>query len=110
MCSSDLLPASAFGYGYILKHFIPRLKRHGVDQAAMMHAGRQSGQCSRGTERPRLTTEFKCQERFACGESWVSTATMGFDQFPTVTYHTGADELLKALKATDFDVTFMRSA
>jgi phosphotriesterase-related protein len=20
-----------FGYGYILKHFVPRLKRHGVD-------------------------------------------------------------------------------
>ena len=34
------------------------------------------------------------------GESWVSTAThiKGFDQFPTVTYHTGADELLKALR------------
>jgi uncharacterized membrane protein len=43
------------------------------------------------------------------GESWVSTAThiKGFDQFPTVTYHTGADELLKALKASEFDVTFM---
>ncbi|TKB25411.1 MAG: cytoplasmic protein, partial [Mesorhizobium sp.] len=43
------------------------------------------------------------------GESWVSTAThiKGFDQFPTVTYHTGADELLGALRATDFDVTFM---
>lgn len=43
------------------------------------------------------------------GESWVSTAThiKGFDQFATVTYHTGADELLKALKTTDFDVTFM---
>ena len=43
------------------------------------------------------------------GESWVSTAThiKGFDQFATVTHHTGADELLKALKATDFDVTFM---
>jgi uncharacterized membrane protein len=43
------------------------------------------------------------------GESWVSTAThiKGFDQFPTVTYHTGADELLKALKQTEFDVTFM---
>ncbi|WP_377295426.1 phosphotriesterase [Rhizobium sp. SG2393] len=24
-----------FGYGYILKHFLPRLKRHGVDQAAI---------------------------------------------------------------------------
>ena len=43
------------------------------------------------------------------GESWVSTAThiKGFDQFPTVTYHTGADELLAALKNSDFDVTFM---
>lgn len=43
------------------------------------------------------------------GESWVSTAThiKGFDQFPTVTYHTGADELLTALKDSDFDVTFM---
>jgi phosphotriesterase-related protein len=26
-----------FGYGYILKHFVPRLKRHGVDQAAIDH-------------------------------------------------------------------------
>ncbi|ESX20401.1 glutamine amidotransferase [Mesorhizobium sp. LSJC264A00] len=43
------------------------------------------------------------------GESWVSTAThiKGFDQFPTVTYHTGADELLAALKDSLFDVTFM---
>lgn len=43
------------------------------------------------------------------GESWVSTAThiKGFDQFPTVTYHTGADELLAALKGGAFDVTFM---
>ena len=43
------------------------------------------------------------------GESWVSTAThiKGFDQFPTVTYHTGADELLAALKDSPFDVQFM---
>lgn len=43
------------------------------------------------------------------GESWVSTAThiKGFDQFPTVTYHTGADELLAALKDSAFDVEFM---
>jgi uncharacterized membrane protein len=43
------------------------------------------------------------------GESWVSTAThiKGFDQFPTVTYHTGADELLAALKGGSFDVTYM---
>ncbi len=24
-----------FGYGYILKHFVPRLLRHGVEQAAI---------------------------------------------------------------------------
>lgn len=24
-----------FGYGYILKHFLPRLQRHGVDRAAI---------------------------------------------------------------------------
>ena len=43
------------------------------------------------------------------GESWVSTAThiKGFDQFPTVTYHTGADTLLTALKQSAFDVQFM---
>ena len=43
------------------------------------------------------------------GESWVSTSThiKGFDQFPTATYHTGADELLAALKDSAFDITFM---
>ena len=43
------------------------------------------------------------------GESWVSTAThiKGFDQFSTVTFHTGADELLARLRETEFDVTFM---
>lgn len=24
-----------FGYGYILKHFVPRLKRHGMNQATI---------------------------------------------------------------------------
>ncbi|KAB0678482.1 glutamine amidotransferase [Aureimonas leprariae] len=45
------------------------------------------------------------------GESWVSTAThiKGFDQFPTVTYHQGADELLAALKSSPFAVEFMPS-
>jgi len=26
-----------FGYGYILKHFVPRLKRHGIEQATIDH-------------------------------------------------------------------------
>lgn len=43
------------------------------------------------------------------GESWVSTAThiKGFDQFSTVTHHTGADPFLAAMKDGPFDVTFM---
>ena len=43
------------------------------------------------------------------GESWVSTAThiKGFDQFPTVTYHTGADDFLKSMAGAAYDVTFM---
>ncbi len=24
-----------FGYGYILKHFVPRMKRHGIDAASI---------------------------------------------------------------------------
>jgi len=24
-----------FGYGYILRHFVPRLKRHGLDQSTI---------------------------------------------------------------------------
>ncbi|TSD90299.1 cytoplasmic protein [Mycobacterium sp. KBS0706] len=43
------------------------------------------------------------------GESWVSTAThiKGFDQFPTVTYHQGAEPLLEALKDSPFDIHYM---
>ncbi|MGO4128158.1 glutamine amidotransferase [Inquilinus sp. YAF38] len=43
------------------------------------------------------------------GESWVSTAThiKGFDQFPTVTYHQGAEPLLDALKDSPFAIDYM---
>jgi uncharacterized membrane protein len=43
------------------------------------------------------------------GESWISTANhiKGFDQFSSVTYHTGADELLRAMKDSPFDIEFM---
>jgi len=53
-----------------------------------------------------MTKKYKV---LLAGESWVSTAThiKGFDQFPTVTYHTGADELVAALKDSDFDITWM---
>ncbi|MBZ9938369.1 glutamine amidotransferase [Mesorhizobium sp. BR1-1-16] len=45
------------------------------------------------------------------GESWVSSAThfKGFDQFNSVTYHTGADPLLALLRERGFEVTFMPS-
>ena len=46
------------------------------------------------------------------GESWVTTAThiKGFDQFPTVTFHRGADALADALADSDFALTYMGAA
>jgi uncharacterized membrane protein len=43
------------------------------------------------------------------GETWMSSAThlKGFDQFGSVTYHSGAEPLLSALSDSPFDVTHM---
>ena len=43
------------------------------------------------------------------GESWTSTAThiKGWDQFPSVTHHRGADEFVSILSGADFDITYM---
>jgi uncharacterized membrane protein len=43
------------------------------------------------------------------GESWVSSAThyKGFDQFGSVTFHLGAEPLVKALADTDFELSYM---
>ncbi len=43
------------------------------------------------------------------GESWVSAAThyKGFDQFGSVTFHTGADDFVATLQGGDFDVTWL---
>ena len=43
------------------------------------------------------------------GESWVSAAThyKGFDQFGSVTFHLGAEPLVKALEGSDFDLHYM---
>ena len=43
------------------------------------------------------------------GESWVTTAThiKGFDQFPTVTFHRGADALAETLADSEFALTYM---
>ncbi|MDQ0467009.1 glutamine amidotransferase [Labrys wisconsinensis] len=43
------------------------------------------------------------------GETWVSAAThyKGFDQFGSVTFHSGAEPLIAALKDSDFALTHM---
>ena len=43
------------------------------------------------------------------GESWVSAAThyKGFDQFGSVTFHLGAEPLVKALKGSEFELDYM---
>jgi uncharacterized membrane protein len=45
------------------------------------------------------------------GETWVSSAThiKGFDQFATVTYHSGADPLLNALADSPFEIQHMQA-
>jgi uncharacterized membrane protein len=45
------------------------------------------------------------------GESWVSAAThyKGFDQFGSVTFHLGAEPLVKALAGSEFALTYMPS-
>jgi len=43
------------------------------------------------------------------GESWISSAThfKGFDQFGSVTFHLGAEPLVKALEGSDYQLTYM---
>ena len=43
------------------------------------------------------------------GESWVSAAThyKGFDQFGSVTFHLGAEPLVKALEDSPFELTYL---
>lgn len=43
------------------------------------------------------------------GESWVSSAThyKGFDQFGSVTFHLGAEALVKSLEGSAFELTYM---
>lgn len=45
------------------------------------------------------------------GESWVSSAThyKGFDQFGSVTFHTGAEPLVKSLDNSPFELTWMKA-
>jgi uncharacterized membrane protein len=45
------------------------------------------------------------------GESWVSAAShfKGWDQFGSVTFHLGAEPLVKALAGSDFALTYMKA-
>jgi uncharacterized membrane protein len=43
------------------------------------------------------------------GESWISSAThyKGFDQFGSVTFHLGAEPLVKAFEGSEYELTYM---
>lgn len=45
------------------------------------------------------------------GESWVSSAShyKGFDQFGSVTFHTGADRFVEGMARAGIDVTYMKA-
>lgn len=45
------------------------------------------------------------------GESWVSSAShfKGFDQFGSVTFHTGADRFVQGMDKVGIDVTYMKA-
>lgn len=45
------------------------------------------------------------------GESWVSSAShyKGFDQFGSVTFHTGADRFVEGMAKAGIDVTYMKA-
>ena len=45
------------------------------------------------------------------GKSWTSAAThiKGFDQFPTVSFHLGAEPLVAALAGSAFELTYMKA-
>jgi uncharacterized membrane protein len=45
------------------------------------------------------------------GESWVSTANhvKGWDTFSSITYHLGAEPLVKALEGSPFELTYMKA-
>ncbi len=73
------------GYGYILKHFVPRLRRHGVsgEQLETLMIGNPSGSLADKRKR------HHAEKILLVGESRTSTSThvKGFDQFATATAH-----------------------
>ncbi len=94
------------GYGYILKHFVPRLRRHGVsgEQLETLMIGNPPAGLWR------IKGNVIMQKKILLvGESWTSTSThvKGFDQFATATWHTGATDFLAALADSPYAITYM---
>jgi uncharacterized membrane protein len=53
----------------------------------------------------------KRQKLLLVGESWVSTANhvKGWDSFSSITFHLGAEPLVKALQDSPFELTYMKA-
>ena len=102
------------GYGYILKHFVPRLRRHGVSGEQLTTGLQQIGRYLNDWKPPaglwRIKGNVIMQKKILLvGESWTSTSThvKGFDQFATATWHTGATDFLAALADSPYAITYM---
>ena len=61
--------------------------------------------------RPHFGDRIVTRRVLLVGESWVSSAThyKGFDQFGSVTFHTGAEPFVRALDGSDFEITWMKA-
>ena len=82
-----------FGYAYVQRHFLPRLRRHGVTEAALTQLMVDNPRrvfCAAG-RRPMTgrRTQVQATEVLLVGESWVSAARhyKGFDRFGSVQPH-----------------------
>ena len=84
-----------FGYAYVLRHFVPRLQRHGVDAATLDRLMIDNPRSVFDADRRPEGDAMAKKKVLLAGESWVSSAThyKGFDQFGSVTFHLGAEPL-----------------
>jgi hypothetical protein len=104
-----------FGYAYILRHFMPRLRRHGVSEGGdpdhargqpppRIRRGMTAGAGEEGGEKAMARTRV-----LLASESWVSAAVhhKGWDHFGSVTFHLGAEPLVAALADSPFELDYM---
>lgn len=59
--------------------------------------------------RVKLLQDRRHEKVLLVGESWVSSSThyKGFDQFGSVTFHTGNKRFMEGMKGGDYDVTHL---